>query len=189
LLPALRQAGGARVVAVSSRGHRYSAVDFDDPNFEHREYAPYSAYGQSKTANILFAVELDERERANGTRAFAVHPGSIITHLARYSNRETLREGGFLDENYEPIIDPARGLKTVEQGAATQVWCAVSPQLDGYGGVYCEDVDIAAVHASDVPDTDVLAVTPGAFGVLPYAIDPENARRLWKLSEELLDRG
>ncbi|MFI5693352.1 oxidoreductase [Kribbella sp. NPDC051586] len=189
LLPALRQAGGARVVAVSSRGHRYSAVDFDDPNFEHREYAPYPAYGQSKTANILFAVELDERERANGIRAFAVHPGSIITHLARYSDRETLRDGGFLDENYEPIIDPARGLKTAEQGAATQVWCAVSPQLDGCGGVYCEDADIAVVHASGVPDSEVLAVTPGAFGVLPYAIDPENARRLWKLSEELLDRG
>jgi NAD(P)-dependent dehydrogenase (short-subunit alcohol dehydrogenase family) len=189
LLPALRQAGGARVVAVSSRGHRYSAVDFDDPNFEHREYAPYPAYGQSKTANVLFAVELDERERAHGIRAFAVHPGSIITPLARYSNRETLRESGVLDENYEPIIDPERGMKTAEQGAATQVWCAVSPQLDGYGGVYCEDVDIAGVHTSDVPDIKVLAVTPGAFGVLPYAIDRENARRLWKLSEELLDRG
>ncbi|MFG1905272.1 oxidoreductase [Kribbella sp. NPDC048928] len=186
LLPALRQAGSARVVAVSSRGHRYGAVDFDDPNFEHREYAPYPAYGQSKTANVLFAVELDERERANGIRAFAVHPGSIITHLARYSDREVLRAGGFLDENYEPIIDPARGLKTAEQGAATQVWCATSPQLDGHGGVYCEDVDIASVHTSDVPDADVLAVTPGAFGVLPYAIDRDNARRLWKLSEELV---
>jgi NAD(P)-dependent dehydrogenase (short-subunit alcohol dehydrogenase family) len=187
LLPALRQAGGARVVAVSSRGHRYGAVDFDDPNFERREYGPYPAYGQSKTANVLFAVELDERERANGIRAFAVHPGSIITHLARYSDREVLRAGGFLDENYEPIIDPARGLKTAAQGAATQVWCATSPQLDGYGGVYCEDVDIAAVHTSDVPDTEVLALTPGAFGVLPYAIAPENSRRLWKLSEELVN--
>lgn len=189
LLPALRAAGGARVVSVSSRGHRYSSVDFDDPNFENREYAPYPAYGQSKTANILFALELDERERANGIRAFSVHPGSIITHLARYSDRELLRQGGFLDDNYEPIIDPARGLKTPEQGAATQVWCAVSPQLDGLGGVYCEDVDIASVHTSEAADTGVLAVTPGAFGVLPYAIDRDNARRLWTLSEELLDRG
>ncbi|GAA1119209.1 hypothetical protein GCM10009630_16270 [Kribbella jejuensis] len=189
LLPALRKAGGARVVAVSSRGHRYSAVDFEDPNFERREYTPYSAYGQSKTANVLFAVELDRREQAHGIRAFAVHPGSIITHLARNADREILRAGGFLDENYEPIIDPARGLKTAEQGAATQVWCAVSPKLEGYGGVYCEDVDIATVHTSDVPDTEVLAVTPGAFGVLPYAIDPDNAQRLWKLSEELLDQG
>ncbi|MGW7686104.1 oxidoreductase [Kribbella sp. NPDC054772] len=189
LLPALRNAGAARVVSVSSRGHRYSDVDFDDPNFEQREYAPYLGYGQSKTAHILFAVELDERERANGIRAFAVHPGSIVTNLARFTDRETLRQGGILDANDEPVIDPARGLKTVEQGAATQVWCAVSPQLEGYGGVYCEDVDIAKVHTSDEPDVGVLAVTPGAFGVLPYAIDAENARRLWKLSEELLDRG
>jgi NAD(P)-dependent dehydrogenase (short-subunit alcohol dehydrogenase family) len=189
LLPALRKAGGARVVAVSSRGHRYSSVDFDDPNFERREYAPYPAYGQSKTANVLFAVELDERERANGIRAFAVHPGSIVTNLSRFTDRETLRQGGILDANDEPVIDPERGLKTVEQGAATQVWCAVSPELDGYGGVYCENVDIAAVHTSDQADAGVLAVTPGAFGVLPYAIDRENARRLWTLSEELLARG
>ncbi|MFF0345421.1 oxidoreductase [Kribbella sp. NPDC004875] len=189
LLPALRMAGAARVVSVSSRGHRYSDVDFDDPNFEHREYAPYVGYGQSKTANILFAVELDERERVNGIRAFAVHPGSIITNLTRFTDRETLRQGGFLDANDEPVIDPTRGLKTVAQGAATQVWCAVSPQLEGYGGVYCEDVDIAKVHTSDEPDAGLLAVTPGAFGVLPYAIGREHARRLWKLSGELLDRG
>ncbi|MDX6280267.1 MAG: hypothetical protein QOH03_1338 [Kribbellaceae bacterium] len=189
LLPALRQAGGARVVAVSSRGHRYSAVDFADPNFEHREYGSYQAYGQSKTANVLFAVELDARERENGIRAFAVHPGSIMTNLANSADREVLRQGGFLDENYEPIIDPSRGLKTPEQGAATQVWCATSPQLDGLGGVYCEDVEIARVHSGEEPDTEVLALTPGAFGVLPYAIDPDNARRLWKLSEEILHRG
>lgn len=189
LLPALRAAGGARVVSVSSRGHRYSSVDFDDPNFENREYEPYAAYGQSKTANILFAVELDDRERANGIRAFAVHPGSIMTNLARFTDREALRQGGFLDENGVPVIDPSRGLKTPAQGAATQVWCAVSPQLDGVGGVYCEDVDIASVHTSDEPDAGLMAVTPGAFGVLPYAIDRDNSRLLWTLSEELLDRG
>jgi NAD(P)-dependent dehydrogenase (short-subunit alcohol dehydrogenase family) len=189
LLPALRQAHGARVVAVSSRGHRYSPVVFDDPNFERREYDPYTAYGQSKTANILFAVELDAREKDNGIRAFAVHPGSIMTNLARYTDREALRQGGFLDDNGEPVIDPSRGLKTPEQGAATQVWCATSPQLDDLGGLYCEDVDVAAVHSDEQPDTGVLAVTPGAFGVLPYAIDPDSARRLWKLSEEILHRG
>jgi NAD(P)-dependent dehydrogenase (short-subunit alcohol dehydrogenase family) len=189
LLPALRQADGARVVAVSSRGHRYSPVDFEDPNFEHREYDPYAAYGQSKTANILFAVELDARERANGIRAFAVHPGSIMTNLARYTDREALRQGGFLDENDEPVIDPARGLKSPEQGAATQVWCATSPRLDGLGGLYCEDVDVAAIHTDEEPDVGLLALTPRAFGVLPYAIDPDSARRLWKLSEEILHRG
>lgn len=189
LLPALRRADGARVVAVSSRGHRYSAVDFGDPNFEHREYTPWSAYGQSKTANVLFAVELDERERANGIRAFAVHPGSIMdTNLSRFTDRESLRNGGFLDENDQPVIDPARGLKTPEQGAATQVWCAVSPQLDGFGGVYCEDVDIAPLRSSKEPDVGVVTVVRGTYGVLPYAVDRDNARRLWKLSEELLDR-
>ena len=188
VLPALRQAGGARVVSVSSRGHRYSPVDFDDPNFEHREYDPHLAYGQSKTANILFAVELDDREQANGIRAFAVHPGSSVTNLARFTDRATLRHIGYLDDNDEPVIDPARGLKTPEQAAATQVWCAVSPQLDGLGGVYCEDVDIASIHQSEGPDAGLMAVTPGAFGVLPYAIDRDSARRLWKFSEELLDR-
>jgi NAD(P)-dependent dehydrogenase (short-subunit alcohol dehydrogenase family) len=189
LLPALRQADGARVVAVSSRGHRYSPVDFEDPNFEHREYDPYAAYGQSKTANILFAVELDARERANGIRAFAVHPGSIMTNLARYTDREALRQGGFLDENGEPVIDPTRGLKSPEQGAATQIWCATSPRLDGLGGLYCEDVDVAAIHTDEEPDVGLLALTPRAFGVLPYAIDPDSARRLWRLSEEILHRG
>lgn len=188
LLPALRQAQGARVVAVSSRGHRYSPVHFEDPNFEHREYAPYAAYGQSKTANVLFAVELDAREQGNGIRAFAVHPGSIMTNLAQNTDREVLRRGGFLDDDYQPIIDPSRGLKTPEQGAATQVWCATSPQLDGLGGLYCEDVEVAGVHSGDLPDTEVLALTPGTFGVMPYAIDPAAAGRLWKLSEEILHR-
>ncbi|MEU4197894.1 SDR family NAD(P)-dependent oxidoreductase [Kribbella sp. NPDC026611] len=189
LLPALRRAEGARVVSLSSRGHRYSPVHFEDWNFEHREYEPYLGYGQSKTADALFAVELDAREQANGIRAFAVHPGSIITNLTRYADPATLQQGGFLDENGAPVIDPARGLKTPEQGAATQVWCATSPQLDGLGGVYCEDVDIAVIHIDEKPDAGVLAITAGAFGVLPSAIDRDNARRLWTLSEELLARG
>lgn len=186
LLPALRQAGGARVVSVSSRGHRYSPVHFDDPHFEHREYDPYLAYGQSKTANILLAVELDEREQNNGIRAFAVHPGSIITNLARHADRAVLRQGGFLDENDEPVIDPSRGLKTPEQGAATQLWCAVSQQLDGLGGLYCEDVDVAVLHTDQ--SADPLEATSGAYGVHAYAVDRDNARRLWELSGELLDR-
>jgi len=188
LLPALRQAGGARVVAVSSRGHRYSPVNFEDPQFEHREYQPLTAYGQSKTANVLFTVELDDREQANGIRAFAVHPGSIDTNLARFTDRETLRQAGIVDANDQPIIDPSRGLKTPEQGAATQVWCAISPQLDGLGGVYCENVDIAPLRSPDQPAAAPIEVTPGVYGVLTYAIDRDNARRLWKLSEELLDR-
>jgi NAD(P)-dependent dehydrogenase (short-subunit alcohol dehydrogenase family) len=111
---------------------------FEDPNFERRDYDRWSAYGQSKTANILFALALDDRGRAEGVRAFSLHPGSIVgTGLEKHLSREELRAAGVIDENGKPILDPAKNLKTVEQGAATSVWCATSPQLDGMGGVYC----------------------------------------------------
>lgn len=169
LLPALRRAQGARVVALSSRGHVRSAFDFEDPNFEHRPYDKMVAYGQSKTANVLFAVEADRRYQQDGIRAFAVHPGAILdTDLARRFDPEELKL----------VIERARRIgsfKTVEQGAATTIWCATSPQLDGEGGVYCENCDIAEVKAE------------GDDGVRPYAVDPENARRLWTWSERWLD--
>jgi len=185
LWPALRAADGARVVSVSSRGHRFSPVDFDDPHFEHRPYEPFVAYGQSKTANALFAVELDRRGRADGIRAFAVHPGTIIdTGLAKYLPEEALRAAGAVDKDGRPVRDAARQLKTVPQGAATSVWCATSPQLDGMGGVYCENGDISPL----VPEADQAAWLrdEGApAGVLAYAVDPETAARLWELSERL----
>jgi NAD(P)-dependent dehydrogenase (short-subunit alcohol dehydrogenase family) len=185
LLPALRKAKGARVVSVSSAGHRFSPVDFADPQFEHREYTPFSAYGQSKTANILFAVELDAREKGNGIRAFAVHPGGIFnTGLAKHLPRQQFVDMGVMDAAGNPIIDPSRNLKTIEQGAATQVWCATSPKLNGMGGVYCENSDIAS-PSQQKPETQ-----PGAsrafVGVLPYAIDATSAKRLWEMSERLL---
>jgi NAD(P)-dependent dehydrogenase (short-subunit alcohol dehydrogenase family) len=124
-------------------GHRNSNVHFDDPNFQHRDYEPLSAYGQSKTANILFAVGLDKRGQTQGVRAYSLHPDSAVTNLARYASGEQLKAIGVLDANGKSIIDPARNLKTVEQGAATSVWCATSPQLDDIGGVYCENSDIA----------------------------------------------
>ncbi len=144
LWPALRQANGARVVSVSSWGHRRSPIVFEDPNFERRDYDRWSAYGQLKTANILFALALDERGKAEGVRAFSLHPGSIVgTGLGKHLSREELRVLAVIDENGTPILDPAKNLKTVEQGAATSVWCATSRQLDGMGGVYCENCDIA----------------------------------------------
>src|SRR5262249_32767989 len=125
LYPALRQANGARVVAVSAWAHSRAPIVFEDPNFEHREYNPGLAYGQSKTANILFALALDERGKADGIRAFSLHPGSIVdTGLSKYISPEILRMVGLLDEDGKPIIDPARNMKTPEQGAATSVWCA-----------------------------------------------------------------
>jgi len=188
LLPVLRAAKGARVVSVSSLGHRYSPVHFEDINFEHRPYGPWLAYGQSKTANILFAVELDAREKDNGIRAFSLHPGSIAgTGLEKYIPRQMLIDAGILDTDGKPILDPERNLKTVEQGAATSVWCAVSPQLDGIGGVYCENCDVAPISGFDGGETTIGDSTR-MTGVMPYAIDSDTAKCLWTLSEKMIDR-
>lgn len=193
LWPALRKADGARVVSVSSWGHRFSPVVFDDPNFERRDYDPWKAYGQSKTANILFALALDERGKAEGVRAFSLHPGTIVdTGLGKHLSVEQLRAAGVVDEHGKPILDPTRNLKTVEQGAATSVWCATSPRLAGMGGVYCENSDIAPPVSKEVAanpgDVSTRKVGSMALGVMPYATDAEAARRLWTLSEELLRR-
>jgi len=165
LLSALKRANGARVIALSSRGHVRSAFDFEDPSFEHRPYDKMIAYGQSKTANVLFAVEADRRHQADGIRAYAVHPGAILdTGLARHYDPEELKA----------VVERARRIgsfKTVEQGAATTVWCATSPQLRSLGGVYCENCDIAPVKPE------------GDDGVRPHAIDPVLAQRLWAWSE------
>lgn len=185
LWPALVRAGGARVVAYASLAHQYSPVDFDDPNYERREYVPMEAYGQSKTAVALFAVELDERGKQHGVRTFAVHPGNIAsTGLGKYIKHEDKVAAGLIDADGNPIIDPERQLKTAEQGAATGVWCATSAQLDGMGGVYCEDCDISPLNPSDAP-LDFFESNDG-WGVMSYAIDPAQARRLWTLSEELV---
>jgi NAD(P)-dependent dehydrogenase (short-subunit alcohol dehydrogenase family) len=177
LWPALIDARGARVVAVSSRGHKGAPFDFEDPNFERRDYDPGAAYAQSKTANILFALELDRRGAAHDVRAFAAHPGAILTDLMRHWSPERRREYGFTDAMDWPIVDPSNGKKSPQQGAATIVWCAVSSQLDGMGGVYCEDCEIAAI----VDGTE----SRWEGGVRRFARDPQAARALWTLSERL----
>lgn len=175
LWPALRRAHGARVVSVSSRGHVIAPLDLLDPHFLHRPYDKWQAYAQSKNANALFAVELDRRGAAYGVRAFSLHPGSILTPLARHLDLDDMRRVGALDEHGRVNPPPASNFKTVPQGAATAVWCATSSQLDGMGGVYCEDGDIAAIMDDD---------GMGA-GVRRSAVDPQLARRLWALSEQL----
>jgi NAD(P)-dependent dehydrogenase (short-subunit alcohol dehydrogenase family) len=187
LWPALKQAKSARVVAVSSRGHRYSPIVFEDSNYERREYDPMKAYGQSKTANILFALELDKRGKAAGVRAFSLHPGAIVdTGLNRNFPKEALQKMGVVDAAGNAILDPLRQMKTVQQGASTSVWCATSPKLEGLGGVYCENNDIATILTSkDVPDPLNGADANGNFGVMPHAVDPPSAIRLWGLSEQL----
>ena len=177
LWPILRRTEGARVVSVSSRAHKRAPVDFDDPNFNTRPYDPWVAYGQSKSANALFAVGADAIGRRDGVRAFAVHPGGVVTDLTQYMSPEQLRAAGAIDAEGQAIIDPANDMKTAAQGAATAVWCATSRQLDGIGGVYCENCDVARAVAADSQEL---------LGVRPWAIDPELAERLWSLSEALL---
>ena len=164
--------GGGRVVALSSRGHRNSPIRWDDVMFE-RGYDKWEAYGQAKTANVLFAVHLDELARGYGVRAFACHPGGIMTPLQRHLPREEMIKLGWVDEDGNPV---GEGFKTPEQGAATAVWCATSPQLDGLGGVYCEDCEVAVQVADD---------SEAGTGVRAWAVDAEQAARLWALSRQL----
>ena len=171
LWPAI-EPGGARVVSVSSRGHHFSGMRWDDVHWRHG-YDKWEAYGQAKTANVLFAVHLDKLGADHGVRAFSLHPGGILTPLQRHLPKEEMVERGWIDEQGN-ALNP-EGFKSPAQGAATQVWAATSPQLDGTGGVYLEDCDIAEPAA----DGDERS------GVQDWAIDPEQAARLWTLSAEL----
>ncbi|MFC9688609.1 SDR family NAD(P)-dependent oxidoreductase [Kribbella sp. NPDC056951] len=169
LWPAIAADGGARVVSVSSTGHRRSDIRWDDLNFD-QGYDKWEAYGQAKTANVLFAVQLDALGKDSGVRAFALHPGGILTPLQRHLQHEEMVGYGWIDADGNPA-HPA--FKSPEQGAATTVWAATSPKLEGLGGLFCEDCEIAEVSTDDTP------------GVRPYAVDPASAARLWTLSAEL----
>lgn len=186
LWDALEKAKGARVINLSSWGHHFSPVVFDDPNFLEREYETLLAYGQSKTASTLFSVELDRRGKNVGVRAYSVHPGVIVeTDLSRRLSKEDLQKFGVLDENGNAIHDPSKGLKTLSQGAATTVWCATSPTLTDVGGVYCEDVEVAELEQDQVGDSRE-GIDAAVFrGVMPYALDELAAKKLWLMSEEL----
>lgn len=168
--PALAADGGARVVALSSTGHKLSDIRYDDIHFTSK-YDKWIAYGQAKTANSLFAIHLDALGAEHGVRAFAVHPGGIMTELQRHLPKEEMIAMGWMDEagNINDLF------KTSEQGASTSIFAATSPQLDGIGGVYCEDADIANLEDPD-------NAMGRFFGVKPYAIDAANAAKLWDVS-------
>jgi len=172
----LKKANNARVINVSSLGHHFAPFNFDDPNFEHRQYETLQGYGQSKTAVNLFSLEMDERAKAFGVRAYALHPGNIWgTELTREAPLEILQQFGFYDDKGNPVQEVLNSLKTIPQGAATTIWAATSQLLNEKGGVYLEDVDIAE-----------LAVDPTIFsGVKPYSLDEHSAKQLWSLTEEL----
>lgn len=162
---------GARVVVVSSAGHHASPIRWHDMHFHHG-YDKWQAYGQSKTANALFALQLDFFGRSKDVRAFSLHPGKIFTPLQRHLAQSEMISAGWLDESGKPA-DPT--FKSPEQGAATQVWAATSALLNDRGGVYCEDCEVAAI-----------APEAGTFvGVCRYAADPAEANRLWHVSAEL----
>jgi NAD(P)-dependent dehydrogenase (short-subunit alcohol dehydrogenase family) len=167
---------GGRLVNLSSSGHRFSDVDLDDPNFERTPYTEFGAYGRSKTANVLFAVEFDRRHKARGVRAAAVHPGGIQTELGRHMTPEVRK--GLLDSinTAAPAGTPAFRYKTVPQGAATSVWAGVVAAAETVGGRYCEDCHVAEI----VEGTGIRS------GVRPYALDPDRAKALWAKSEEMV---
>lgn len=167
---------GGRLVNLSSSGHRFSDVDLDDPNFDTTEYTPFGAYGRSKTANVLFAVEFDRRHKARGVRATAVHPGGIQTELGRHMTPETIQALVDSINTSRPADAPAFEWKTIPQGAATSVWAAIVADPDAVGGRFCEDCHVAEI----MEGADVRA------GVRSYALDPENAKALWAKSEEMV---
>ena len=167
---------GARLVNLSSAGHRFADVDLEDPNFEHSQYAEFVAYGRSKTANVLFAVEFDRRHKARGVRATAVHPGAVETELGRHMTAE-VRDNLIANINAsQPKGAPPFSWKSIPQGAATSVWAACVADAEAVGGRYCEDCHVAEIVS-----------TPGIRGgVQPYALDPKRAQALWQKSEQLV---
>jgi NAD(P)-dependent dehydrogenase (short-subunit alcohol dehydrogenase family) len=168
LLPLLLNAQSARVITLSSDGHKIFDIDLDDPNWEQAPYDKFKAYGASKTANVLFTVALDARYRESGVRSFAVHPGTVATSLSRYMSKGDMKAMmGLGSADRDPAAAPPRlEVIPVEQGAATSVWAAVSDELAGLGGLYLADCAISA-------------------NVAPYAVDPQRAEQLWTISERL----
>jgi NAD(P)-dependent dehydrogenase (short-subunit alcohol dehydrogenase family) len=171
LVPLLVRGAPSRIVVLSSAGHRFSDVNLDDPSFERTPYDPWQAYGRSKTANVLFAVSLDKRLRGRGVRACAVHPGGIRTELGRHLTADTMKQ--LTDRMSRP---GAPQFKSVPQGAATSVWCAVVASPEEIGGRYCEDCGVA--KPTDDPEA--------MGGVRAYATDPAHAEALWAKSESLV---
>jgi NAD(P)-dependent dehydrogenase (short-subunit alcohol dehydrogenase family) len=169
-------APGGRLVNLASAGHRFADVDLDDPGFERTEYAPFVAYGRSKTANIQFAVEFDRRHKAHSVRATAVHPGGIQTELSRHMGADELEALVANLNAARPEGEPAFTFKSIPQGAATSIWAGVVAPADEVGGHYCEDCHVAIFTEGD----GVRA------GVRRYALDPERAKALWAKSEEMV---
>jgi len=172
---------GGRLINLASSGHRFSNVNLDDPNFETTPYEPFVAYGRSKTANILFAVEFDRRHKARGIRAAAVHPGGIATELGRHMPPGAIE--GMVAKMNADLAAEGKGpfeFKTIPQGAATSVWAAVVAPAEEIGGKYCENCHVGHLVADDA------VISAISEGYRAYALDPTTAKALWKKSEEMV---
>ena len=179
LVPSLRAAKRARLVTLSSIAHRFGGIEFSDMNYEHRPYDKWQAYGQAKSAQSLMAVELDRRERENGIRSFAVHPGGIFTPLQRHLGNDEMAEFGWTTQDGQPSPVAQKLFKSTSEGCATSLWAATADVLNNTGGVYCEDCNVSSVVADD----------SNAFtGVRRWAVDGDIAERLWTETEMLIGR-
>ena len=177
LLAPLLRADAPRVVCLTSTGHMRSDIQWDDMHFNRAPYDKWVAYGQSKTANALFARGLDIKYAGDGLKALSAHPGGILTPLQRHLKNAEMQERGWVDENSELTPQAAQVFKTPSQGCTTTLWAATSPLLNDIGGVYCEDCDVA---------NPVDPEQPGFSGVCTWAADDDAALRLWELTESML---
>jgi len=180
LAPLMRE--GARLIVLSSNGHRFSDVDLDDPNFEHTPYDPWVAYGRSKTGDALLAVAFDARHRHRGVRAASIHPGVIQTELIRNMEPEAFQAAfTAMNEQHLALGNPPFEIKTPAQGAATTIWAGIVADAATIGGQYCEDCHVGLVLADDA------VVSAFSAGIRPFAIDPARADALWEKAGELVE--
>ena len=180
LMNILADTEGSRFVSLSSSAHSLTGILWDDIHFNKQPYNKWMAYGQSKTASSLIAIELNKKMKDYGVESFSVHPGGIITPLQRYLEKEEMIALGWMDEDGSPSELAKNFFKSPSQGASTTLWCATSNDLNGLGGVFCEDCDIAK-RKSEV-DESLQRYT----GVANWAVDTDEATRLWELSEEII---
>ena len=180
LMDVMKDVDGARFVSLSSSAHSLTGIFWDDIHFQENQYDKWMAYGQSKTASSLIAIEFNRLMHDKGVSGFSVHPGGIITPLQRHLENEEMVALGWMNEDGSPSDLAKNFFKSTSQGASTALWCATSPNLNNIGGVFCEDCDIAK-RKSEVDES-----LQRYFGVADWAIDTEEANKLWETSEKML---
>ena len=182
LMPLMKDVEGARFISLSSSAHALTGILWDDIHFHNQPYDKWMAYGQSKTASSLIAIEFNKKMKNYGVSGFAVHPGGIITPLQRHLPKEEMVALGWMQEDGSPTELVKNFFKTPNQGSSTTLWCATNKKLNGIGGVFCEDCDIAK-RKIEIEET-----MQRYFGVADWAIDHNEATRLWNITEEIINK-